>query len=169
VSLLILHEPGNREALADILGDIQAPLVEKPTEEWLTTLVAWMVDEQPDDARAIYVSNDATFADALQLTCDVGARLEAELAGRFKKIVPVEGAVIPFTSLDGELSACVVDNVKLTIMSEDPREITCALAAEMLKADPSHDTLFIRQLIRKYTVSAGFSRYDTRFATAKTA
>ncbi len=164
----VILDTEGRGAVAEIFADLEQRLeVPEDTEEWLAALVAWMVDDHASPRFG--KQNDADFADALQLTWVVGSRLEAELGGRFKKIVPVASSVFPFTAPGGELSAGITDNVKLEPMSEDVREITCALAAEMLKADPDHDTLFIHLLIRKITSSKGANRYDTRFATGKTA
>lgn len=156
-----------RGVIAEIFEDLkQTPQVEEPApDEWLPSLIAWIVDEAEH-----YKSNDAAFSDKLQFTWAVGNRLESELCGRFKKIVATPNAVFPFIDADGLLQAGVVDTVKIHPMNDDPREIACALAAEMIKADSTHDTLFINVIVRKlalYSAPVQY-RYETRFATAKT-
>jgi len=164
----VILDTEGRGAIAEIFADLKQKCeVPEDTEEWLAVLVAWMVDD--NEMPRYGGKNPAAFADALQLTWMVGSRLEAELCGRFKKIVPVIASVFPFMSPGGELSAGITDTVDISPMSEDVREITCALAAEMLKADPEHDTLFVHLLIRKYSPPVGPNRYSSRFATGKTA
>jgi len=160
----VILDTEGRGAIAEIFADLKMKCeVPENSEEWLAALVAWMVDDLVTSHH-----NEATFADALQLTWVVGSRLESELCGRFKKIVPVVANVFPFEGPNGELSAGITDTVILDPINEDPREITCTLAAEIKKADPNHDTLFILSLIRKTILLNGNYRYDTRFATAKT-
>lgn len=154
----VILDPEARGAIAEIFAGLAQPTPKPSEEEWLVTLVAWIVDDQKQ-----HKQDDARFAELLQLTWNVGSRLEAELCGRFKRIIAVSAAVFPFDNPSGELAAGVVDTVKLSPMSDDPREITCALAAEMMKADASHNTLYIHSLIRKDVRG----RYSSRFATAQ--
>ncbi len=153
---LILDTEG-RGAIAEIFSNFEDKVPPRPADDWLVILIAWLTDMNGD-------ATDERFASALQLTWMVGSRLEAELSGRFKKIVPVDSPVVPFRDVDGELQAAVVDTVTFKPMSHDLREVTCALAAEILNSDPTHDTLYILQLVRK-----DWSGYSSRFATAKTA
>ena len=150
--------PEGRAAIAEIFNNFEHKGTPRPVDDWLTVLIAWLVDSNQH-------LTDERFASALQLTWMVGTRLEAELCGRFKVIIPVESPVFPFTDPAGELQGGVIDTVKFAPMSADLREITCALAAEMTRCDADHDTLYILSLVRK-DWSGG---YSSRFATAKTA
>jgi hypothetical protein len=156
-----MNEFDDREALCEILSQMAVRPFEsaEPSAEWLETLTAWLVDDHEKHG-----TDDAKFADAIQLTWSVGSRLESELCGRFKKIVPAPSTAFPYVDDDGELQGAIIMSTKLNVLSHDVREIVCALAAEILNADLSHDTLFIHTLIRKNPTS-----YSTQFTTGKTA
>lgn len=132
--------------------------------EWLEALSAWCVDTHSDR------SDDADLARRLSLIWEVGGHLEKELSGRFQ-IRATHRAQFPYAGPGVDLMGGVVETYKLKIMSDDPRELACAIAAEVIAhAGAHHNVVMFRRLVTKviarFTTPQAFE-YQTSFGFAR--
>lgn len=154
-------------ALDNILQNMNLGVYNDPggDPDWIAALSAWTVDESEQYNR----DDPATLAQKLSTIWEIGTLVEKELAGRFQ-IRATTRAQFPYTATDGELKAGVIDVYTLKILSEDPREIACAIAAEVVKAaDPEQNVVMFRRLVQKivrYSYPAK-TEYRTSFGLAR--
>jgi hypothetical protein len=156
----------DREALATALAETDmADYGRDPggESEWIAALVAWEIDLSGKRL------DPATLAERISTIWSVGNLVEKELAGRFQ-VRATENAQFPYLDPDGELQAGIIGEHRLKTLSDDPRELACAIAAEVVRvAKPEHNVVLFRRLLTKtalYSHPVQY-RYDTKFALAR--
>lgn len=136
--------PSELDALKAILQDMELDAYGPDPggfEDWIPALTAWAVDESERlDA--------ATLAKRVSQIWEVGNLVEKELSPRFS-VRATAAATFPYHDERGELQAGVVGVHKLDILSDDPRELACAVAAAVHReALARHNVVLFRKLIR---------------------
>lgn len=156
----------DREALAAVLAETDLtdygrdPGGEK---DWIATLVAWEVDGFGKNL------DPATLAERISMIWNVGNLVEKELSNRFQ-IRATDQAMFPYLDEAGELQAGIVFARDVSNLSDDPRELACAIAAEVVReAKPEHNVVLFRRLLTKMTLYTAPPKYkyETRFALAR--
>lgn len=156
----------DREALAIVLAETDlADYACDPggESEWIAALTAWELDTYGKRL------DPATLAERISTIWTVGNLVEKELTGRFQ-IRATEHAQFPYMDADGELQAGIIREYRLSNLSDDPRELACAIAAEVVQgAKPEHNVVLFRRLLTKLTFYTDplTHRYETRFALAR--
>lgn len=130
--------------------------------DWIAALSAWQVDEGER-------LDPATLAQRLSSIWEIGNYVEKEMPKRFQ-IRATEQATFPYLDEHGELRAGVIGSARLWISSENPREIACAIVAEVEKAAlPEHNVVLFRKLTVKLSqfTAPVTHRLETRFGLAR--
>lgn len=160
-----MTDPLDLDALDDILKTMGSDgFDDNPGGEtdWIAALSAWTVDEGER-------LDPAKLAQKLATIWQVGNLVEKELSGRFQ-IRATWRSQFPYRGGDGELKGGCVDVHDLHLLSEDPREIACAIAAEVRKtAEPEHNVVLFRRLVTKVTQFTNplTYRHETSFGLAR--
>lgn len=134
--------------------------------DWIAALAAWAVDEAER-----YNTDAATLAKKLATIWEVGNLVEKELSPRFQ-IRATLRPTFPYVGIEGELNGGVVDERRFKPMNEDPRELACAIAAEVVRAaKPEHNVVLFRRLLTKSTLFSAPLQYEyrTSFGLARVA
>ncbi len=130
-------------------------------DDWLPALTAWAVDEGDR-------LDPAKLAEKIAMIWEVGGLVEKELAGRFR-VRATDRSTFPYHDGHGELQAGVVGRHELKLLSEDPREVACAIAAAVVKeARRGENMVLFRRLLVVNTLYVMPARreYVTNFGLA---
>jgi len=158
----------DRNALGSILQTMKSNIrdVDPGGEtDWIAALGAWTIDEH----ERIKKDDPVKLAKDLSTIWEVGNLVEKELNARFQ-IRATQAAQFPYVSSTGELKGGVVDSHKLHLISQDPREIACAIAAEVVnQADPEHNAVLFRRLVYRTALYSSPLQYayHTSFGLAR--
>lgn len=156
----------DHEAIAAVLAETDlADYARDPggESEWIAALTAWEIDGYGKHL------DPANLAERISTIWTVGNLVEKELAGRFQ-VRATENVQFPYLDAVGELQAGIVREYRLKNLSDDPRELACAIAAEVVQdSKPEHNVVLFRRLLTKTTLYSSplQHRYETRFALAR--
>jgi hypothetical protein len=159
----------DKSALLDVITDATDDYTSDPGgyKEWVEALVAWEIDkgEHLDDTKLAY--NLALFA-------SVANWLPGELPGF--EIRALDAPAFAYHDACGELQAGHLNFRKLHTLSDDPRELACAIAAEVkLDARKGENVVIFRRLVYKTPLprtlhadgTRSFNPFSTQFGVAK--